>query len=134
MKLYLVHANKYPGFWDKLYLPLRRSMLNDQHEIVLPYESRDTPVDSSKLLDSLANGKGAVLAEITHHALGAGWEMGEAWGKGIPLIGLYQKEAQVSRSVRMRIGEDNCVVYSNSGEMIDGIAKQVERLEKVLRG
>lgn len=118
MKIYVSHSRKF-DFKNELYIPLRESKLNLEHEIVLPHEESDAPYNSKEKMRTF----NLVLAEISYTGTGLGIELGWADAFEIPLIALCKKGFKISSSVKTL--ECPIVTYDNSQQMISRIEKAI---------
>jgi nucleoside 2-deoxyribosyltransferase len=113
MKIYVAHSSNF-DFKNKLYMPLRASALNSEHEILLPQEG---PIEEITL--DMINTCDAVVAEVSMPSLGAGIEIGWADAAGVPVIAMYEKDAHPSFSI------DNAVSDRFSYAGPDGMITQL---------
>lgn len=95
MKIYLTHSTSF-DYKNELYIPIRESDLNNQHEIVLPHEKSDKPFDSKKYFDEC----NLVIAEVSYPSTGQGIELGWANIKNIPIICFYKTGTKPSGSIK----------------------------------
>lgn len=110
MTIFVAHASSF-DFRTKLYDPLRASVLNTKHEILLPQEDA-----REEITRDMIQSADVLVAEVSEPSLGAGIEMGWADAFGVPVIALYERGSQVSFSI------DNVVTtrieYENTEDML----------------
>ena len=92
---YLTHSPKI-DYVSELYQPIKSSALWDGNEIVLPYDTQDTPINSYKVIDSAD----LILAEVSYSSTGQGIELGWAHAKGKPIWCFYKAGSKPSRSLK----------------------------------
>lgn len=111
MKIFVAHSSNF-DFRKKLYAPLRESVLNTEHEIVLPQEA-----EIEEITRDMIQGCDVLVSEVSAPSLGAGIEMGWADVFGVPVVAMYEKDAKVSFSI------DNVVTkkieYESSEDMLN---------------
>ena len=121
MKIFIAHSSNF-DFKNKLYIPLRGSALNNEHEIFLPQEGK-----IEEITRDMVSHCGAVVAEVSSPSLGAGIEIGWADAAGVPVIAMYEKDAHPSFSI------DNAVSdrfeYDNADEMLEKLAAALNQLQ-----
>lgn len=123
MKIYVGHSKDY-DYINELYIPLRQSRLNAEHEIILPHEKSDKPYNSKELMKTFQ----LMVAEVSIPATGLGIELGWADVYEIPILAAYKKGQKLSGSVRKTA--QYFLEYANSEELIDGIEKTIRLLQQ----
>lgn len=93
MKIFVAHSSGF-DFRTKLYKPLRNSVLNTEHQILLPQEGKIEEITRDMIRDS-----DALIAEVSMPSLGAGIEMGWADACNHPVIVIYEKGSNPSFSI-----------------------------------
>jgi len=93
MNLYISHSSSF-DFASELYLPIKKSSSDKQHNIVLPHEKTSELFDSKEYF-AICN---LVIAEISYPSTGMGIELGWAELMKVPIVGLYKKDTQPSKS------------------------------------
>lgn len=116
MKLYFAHSRHF-DYQLELYLPLRESPLNDQHEIVLPH---DPPGKDEKSRDEI-KGCNIVFAEVSLPGTGLGMELGWADAAGVPIVCLYKSGSQVSNSLAYIT--ETFIEYTDSKDLVEKITR-----------
>lgn len=120
MKIFIAHSSSF-DFRTKLYVPLRASALNAEHEILLPQEGEIEEITREMIKDA-----DVLIAEVSLPSLGAGIEMGWADAFSHPVFALYEKGTTPSFSI------DNVVTkrieYENSEDMIQKITSALEAI------
>ena|SRR5258708_440734 len=111
MKIYLAHSTNY-DFKTELYLPLRNSPLNSQHDIFLPHES-DTFIKTKDIIKK----SDLVIAETSYPSTGEGIELGWADSFNVKIVCILKEGSNTSSSLKA-ISED-LIVYKNSEDLIN---------------
>ena len=119
MKIYVSHATAF-DFINELYNPLKHSLLNNNHKIILPHEKSDEPSNSK---DFMKNNCDLMIAEISHRSTGLGIELWRADVYNVPIIFIFKKWTKIAWSVKVIDG--NFIEYDDSKDLI-------EKLEKVI--
>lgn len=96
MKIYVGHSTSF-NYHDELYLPLRKSALNAEHEIILPHEKSDAQFSSKELFQA---GCDLMVAEVSWPSTGLGIELGWANALHIPIVFLYKTGSTVSGALK----------------------------------
>ncbi len=123
MKIYVTHSRGKFDFRDMLYIPLRGSILDPQHEIIFPHEFSDEPYDSRPLMATL----GLFVAEVTYPSTGLGIELGVASERKVPIVCFCQLGHTYPRSVD-RV--TNVVyMYSSSNGIIDLLTEHIAAIQ-----
>lgn len=121
MKIFVAHSSNF-DFRNKLYAPLRGSVLNSENEILLPQEG-----EIEEITRDMINGCDALVAEVSAPSLGAGIEIGWADAAGVPVIAMYEKGARPSFSI------DNAVTerfeYENANDMLTQLAAVLKKFQ-----
>lgn len=120
MKIFIAHSSN-SDFKNELYKPLRESVLNNEHEILLPQEKGKEIItkDIIKNLD-------VFIAEVSYPSTGQGIELGWADIFNIPIICIFKEGSKTSKSLRHVT--DNFISYKDSEDMVDklkGVLKQL---------
>ena len=116
MRIYVSHSRNY-DFVNELYLPIRISKLNSEHEFILPHENSSEPFNTKELFQS--GGCKLVLAEVSFPATGQGIELGWANLLHIPVICISKKDAKISGS--LKVITDTFIEYENGEELISKV-------------
>lgn len=96
MKIYVTHSRKY-DYKNGLYLPIRQSPLNAEHNFILPHEFSDEPFPSKDLI--LSGNLDFLLAEVSIQSTAQGIELGWADSKNVPITFLYQRGTKPSNAL-----------------------------------
>ena len=83
MKIFIAHASSY-DYKNELYLLIRKSYLNNEHEIILPIEN-GREVITKEMIKSCD----LVIAEVSYPSTGMGIELGWADIFKIPIYCIY---------------------------------------------
>ncbi len=111
MNIFVTHSSNF-DFKNELYIPLRKSELNNLHTIFLPHEEENDEVltkDNIKKSD-------IVLAEVSFPSTGQGIELGWANIYQVPIICIYKINSKISSSLNLLT--DKFVIYENSNDMV----------------
>lgn len=113
MKIYIGHSKKF-NFKEELYLPIRESKLNSEHEMILPHEiDEETSVFITKDIIKTCD---LMIAEVTFPATGLGIELGWANTFERPIICIYRKGSQISGSLKVVC--KNFIEYTDKKDLI----------------
>ena len=115
MKIYVTHSTSF-DYNKELYLPIRESFLNEQHEIVLPHEESSEPFDSKKIFDECE----LVIAEVSYPSTGQGIELGWANLKNIPIKCFYKTGTKYSESIK--VVSNKIIEYIDKDDLIKKIS------------
>ena len=118
MKIYISHATSF-DFKNELYVPLRNSDLNKEHEIILPHEQSDKLFPTKEMLKHFD----LVLAEVSFPSTGVGIELGWANEKGVPIICIYKKGIKVSSS--LKAVTDQFIEYDSVKDLIASLTSSL---------
>ncbi|MEO6508425.1 MAG: hypothetical protein ABIO02_00575 [Patescibacteria group bacterium] len=122
MKILITHANNF-DFVDELYNPLRKSQLNQDHDFILPHES-DVFIVTKPLLKNKE--VQMVIAEVSNASTGEGIELGWADVFSVPVICIYKKGTNYSKSLNAIT--NIFIEYENSDDMIAKIDMYIKSL------
>lgn len=114
MKIFVPHSTAF-DFTNKLYIPLRNSHLNDEHEFFLPNEDGHLEVTKE-----LIKGCDFVIAEVSMPSTGEGIELGWASMLNIPILCIYEQGSKISSSLEYVTQE--FVEYNNPSDMLKKIS------------
>jgi hypothetical protein len=123
MKIYVAHSTSF-DYKSELYLPIRQSDLNSQHDFILPHESSNEPYDSNSLFTTAQ--VDLVLAEVSYPSTGLGIELGWADSAGAPIACFYKVGSNPSGS--LQAVTDKIVGYSSNIELISGIGNIINKM------
>ncbi len=122
MKIFVAHSSSF-DFKTKLYAPLRSSVLNTEHEILLPQEG-----EIEEITRDMIENSDVLIAEVSSPSLGAGIEMGWADSFHHPVIAVYEKGTTPSFSI------DNVVTdrieYDGAEDMISKLTAALDKIKK----
>lgn len=119
MKIYVAHSNSY-DYKAELYLPIRNSILNTEHEFFLPHEN-DMAVNSKDIMKDCD----LVIAEVSLPSTGEGIELGRADVFGIPVVCIYKEGSKMSGS--LKYVSDTFIEYNTTEDMIEKISKALAK-------
>ena len=120
MKIFVAHSSNF-DFKNELYKPLRESVLNIKHEILLPQEKGKETItkDIIKSLD-------VFIAETSYPSTGQGIELGWADIFNIPIICIFKEESKISQS--LHYVTDNFITYKDTEDMVDRLGMVLKKL------
>lgn len=121
MKIFVAHSSSY-DFKNELYLPLRESILNKEHDIYLPHE-RGYIVITKEIIEN----SDLIVAEVSHPSTGQGMELGWANSFNVPIVCLYKEGSKISSSLD-KITKD-FIVYKDVEEMINKLNRLLKKYE-----
>jgi len=121
MKIYVTHSSSF-DYKKELYLPLRKSELNNLHEITLPHEFSMKQFNSKEYL----KGCDLVLAEASYPSEGQKIELGWASSYKVPIICLYKKGKKISDSLKTI--SNVFIEYKSSEDMIQKLTDYLSTL------
>ncbi len=122
MNIFVTHSSNF-DFKNELYIPLRKSELNNLHTIFLPHEEENDEVltkDNIKKSD-------IVLAEVSFPSTGQGIELGWANTYQIPIICIYKRNSKISGSLNLLT--DKFIIYDNSEDMINKLISSLKEVK-----
>jgi hypothetical protein len=122
MNIYIAHSTSI-NFTDELYLPLQKSILNKEHNLVFPHEKLDTPFSSKNYINNEAD---VVVAEVSAASMGMGIELGWANVYNTPVICIYKAGTQISQSLLMVA--DNFVEYTDNEDLVLGLTDVLNQM------
>ena len=117
MKIFVSHSNNY-DFQNELYMPLRKSGLNEKNEIILPHENGQDVITKDIIKDC-----NLIVAEVSYPSTGQGIELGWANMLNIPIVCMHKEGIESSRSLR-KITND-FIVYKDSNDMISKLSEYI---------
>jgi hypothetical protein len=120
MDIYIGHSSSI-DFKERLYRPLRNSSLDDEHNIVLPYEDSDEPFDSKEFLKNECD---VFVAEVSEASTGLGIELGWADLYEVPVICIYREKDEISSSLSVLNAE--MIEYEDREEMIKALTELIK--------
>lgn len=109
MKVYLTHSKEID--YKALYNTLKQIKNVD---FILPYENSEVPLDSSRIIKNKECD--LVLAEVSLPSTGQGIELGWADYNKIPILCIYKKGSNTSRSLQF-ITKD-LIDYEDQGDLL----------------
>lgn len=120
MKIYVGHSSSL-DFKQELYRPLRKSKIDEKHDIVLPHEDSDKLFDSKRHLRTECD---LMVAEVSYPSIGLGIELGWADQFGVSVLCVYKEGSEVSSSLKA-ISED-IVSYTDVRDLVRIVGEYVE--------
>lgn len=123
MKIYIGHSKEL-NFKDDLYLPIRESQLNSEHEIILPHEIYQEASDF--VTKDIIKTCDVMVAEVSFPATGLGIELGLANAFECPIICIYRKGAKISGSLKVVC--KNFIEYTDKEDLIEKLGRALSTL------
>jgi nucleoside 2-deoxyribosyltransferase len=114
MKIYIGHT-KSLDYKNELYEPLRFSILNKEHEIILPHETHQNATDF--VTRDIIKSCDLMIAEVSFSATGLGIEIGWADAFKCPIICIYRQGQKTSGS--LKVVTDKFIEYTDRNDMIE---------------
>ncbi|TSC62128.1 MAG: Uncharacterized protein Athens041674_570 [Parcubacteria group bacterium Athens0416_74] len=120
MKIFLIHSRHF-DFETELYAPLRRSALNESHELIFPHDG-GMAVKTKDIIKSAD----VVVAEVSKAGTGIGIELGWADAFDRPILCIHKEGTQLSGSLQYLT--ENVAAYSNDEELVQSISEFVSTI------
>jgi hypothetical protein len=119
-RIYVGHSGDF-DFKNILYRPILESKLNTAYDFTFPHESTSMPFNSRTFLKNCDG----MIAEISYPSTGLGIELGWADLYEIPIIALYQKGKQPSKSTKVITSD--FISYNDSKELIRKLSSTLDK-------
>lgn len=123
MKIYFGHSKEL-NFKDDLYLPIRKSQLNSEHEMILPHEIYQDASDF--VTKDIIKTCDVMIAEVSFPATGLGIELGWANAFECPIICIYRKGSKISGSLKVVC--ENFIEYTDKEDMLKKLVSTLATL------
>lgn len=123
MKIYIGHSQEF-NFKEELYLPIRESQLNSEHEILLPHEIHQEGNDF--ITKDIIKTCDVMVAEVSFPATGLGIEIGWANAFERPIICIHRKGSKISSSLKVVC--KNFIEYTNKKDWIEKLDSALSTL------
>jgi hypothetical protein len=120
MKIFVTHASNF-DYINKLYKPLRESVLDKKYEFIFPHEE-----GSEKLTKDIIKSCKIVIAECSLPSTGQGIELGWANIYNVPIFCLYERGNKISGA--LHFVSDTYIEYSNEEDIIKKIQDILEHI------
>ncbi len=114
MKIFVAHSSNI-DFRNELYTPLRKSLLNKEHDIFLPQEKGYQEITKEILKEY-----NLLIAEVSRPSTGEGIELGWANMFGIPIIYIHKENTRPSSALGKL--STTFIAYKNTQDMINKIS------------
>jgi len=121
MKIYVGHSNEI-DYKNELYLPIRKSSLNDKYNFILPHEKSKEPFNSKDFLKCCD----LFIAEVSAKSTGLGIELGWADLLGVPIICFHKNDVRPSSSLKVITNE--FIEYENDIDFIHKISNSIKKI------
>ena len=119
MKIYIGHSKQW-DYENELYIPILKSELNKEHEIILPHLNNSN-FDSKEVIAK----SDLFIAEVSRPSLGLGIEIGRAEQIGKKIICIYKKGAKITGS--LKFVNSKLIEYNDEQDMIYKIKQEIEK-------
>lgn len=121
MNIYVAHSNKF-DYIKKLYEPIKSFEPLSKHNFFFPHDEVNKLVKTKDIIRDYD----LVIAEVTLPATGLGIELGWADYSNTPILCIYEKEAQISSSLKFIT--NNFIEYDNPDDMVSKISDFLNKL------
>ncbi len=112
------------NFKDDLYLPIRKSQLNSEYEIILPHEIYQEANDF--VTKDIIKTCDLMVAEVSFPATGLGIELGWANAFECPIICIHRKGSKISDSLKVVC--ENFIEYTDKDDLIEKLGGALSTL------
>jgi|SRR3989344_39964 len=119
MRIFIAHASNF-DFRGKLYDPIRSSLLNEEHEFILPQE-QGTEIITRDVIKEID----LFVVDASMPSTGAGIELGWASAYGKPIIGIHEKGTTPTRA--LRFVTHIVLEYSSADDLIEKLGVAIVR-------
>ena len=119
MKIVVTHSSGF-NFRDELYKPIRASLLNTEHNFLLPQEK-----ERGRITKEIIKNADLVFAEVSYPSTGQGIELGWANIFNTPIVCFYKTSMKISSA--LKYVTNNLIEYADEKNLI-------EKLDTFLRG
>lgn len=123
MKIYVGHS-KQLDYEEQLYRPLRESILDGEHQIFLPHESKEE--SGQVVTKDLIKSCDLMIAEVSFPVTGLGIELGWADSFDCPIVFIYKKGSRLAGSLKLL--SDKFIEYDNREDMIEKISNILKNM------
>lgn len=123
MDIYIGHPSSIK-FKKEIYRPLKKSSLDEEHNLVLPHEDPGQ-FDSNKFFKEDCD---LVVADVSKASTGLGIELGWAESLELPILCVYKEGSNPSNSIKEVT--NRIKKYSDSEELIEIINQEIRRLQR----
>lgn len=124
MDIYIGHSSS-TDFEKEIYRPLKKSSLDEDHNLVFPHEESDKLFDSKKFFEQDCD---LVVADVSKASTGLGIELGWADSFDIPILCVSREDSNPSSSVEAVT--ETVEKYSDSREIVEIINQEIKRLQR----
>ena len=122
MKIIVTHSSSF-NFRGELYKPIRSSVLNKEHEFLLPQEK-----EGEKTTKEIIQNANLVFAEVSYPSTGQGIELGWANIFSTPIVCFYKTGVKTSSS--LQYVTKNIIEYSDEKDLIEKLGNFLNMLSK----
>ena len=124
MNIYIGHSSS-TDFQKEIYRPLKKSSLDEDHNLVFPHEDSDKLFDSKKFFEQDCD---MVVADVSKASTGLGIELGWADSLEVPILCICRENSNPSNSIKAVT--ERVEKYSDSEELIEIINQEIKRLQR----
>lgn len=122
MKIYVSHSTSF-DFKNELYIPLRESQLNNEHEIILPHEFSNTQFNSKEAIPTCD----LIIAEVSFPSTGQGIELGWANWNNKTIVCIYKEGAKYSGS--LKVVSNDFIEYKDQADLVNRLEEFLSKFE-----
>lgn len=109
-RVYVAHAVNHPNFKETLYNPLKTI---EGVEFVFPHENEGEMKSSKEMIKKCD----FFVADVSFQKFGTGMEIGYASAFDVPIIFIYKRGSNLSRS--LNLVSDNFIEYDNIEDVLE---------------
>jgi hypothetical protein len=122
MKIYVGHSTDME-FREVLYQPLKNSRIAEEHELVLPHDSKEF-FDSKRFLSEECN---LFIAEVSDDSTGLGIELGWAEEFEVPIVCVFGEGSKPSSA--LQTVTENVREYGDREELVKIVEEVIKEIE-----
>lgn len=119
MKIFISHSSQY-DYISKIYEPIENSIIYKNNEFIFPHEDKNKMINTKEIIESCD----IMIADVSLPSTGQGIELAWADFAKIPIVCIYEKDAQISSALKFIT--NNFIEYANNDDMINKITNFVE--------
>lgn len=122
MNIYVSHSKGY-DYRNGLYIPITKSRISLEHDIILPHEFSSENYSSREFFQNMCD---LMIAEVSFKGTGIGIEIGWADAFDVPIIAMHRKDADVPGSLKSVKNISSVISYSTPEDMIRKLEEKVD--------
>lgn len=119
MKIYIGHSTEMQ-YEEELYSPLKESEIIEEHELMLPHDSKEFFESKSFLREECD----LLIAEVSNSSIGLGIELGWADEFEVPVVCVYKESSDPSDA--LKAVTEKTFEYSDRDELVEIVKNVVE--------